>query len=95
MDLAYGIPSLALLLLAFAYVRRLARREAERRRRRTGKLPKTGVRSLSQRSEMRAGDDLNSVMDDIQRTQSAPLPTQPSRTRGERGDGGSTRSRRR
>jgi hypothetical protein len=50
--------------------------------------------SLSQRSEMRAGDDLNSVMDDMQRTHSAPASKHPSVTPSrKRREDASTRAR--
>jgi hypothetical protein len=63
-DLAFGIPSLTVLVLAFAYVRHVARRGRKRREARA-RTPSRGMRSLSQRSEMRAGDDPTSVMEDL------------------------------
>ena len=76
MDLAYGIPSLTALILAFAWVRHVARRERTRRRQRARQSKPPGVRSLSQRSEMRAAEDPSTVMESIQRTHSRP-PTFP------------------
>jgi hypothetical protein len=67
-DVVYGVPTLAALVFAFGYVRSLARRERARRAQPRRKSPTRGVRSLSQRSEMRAGDDPNTVMEDLQRT---------------------------
>jgi hypothetical protein len=77
-DLVYGLPALAALLVAFAFVRRVARRQRDARLRRTRTPPKQAVRSLSQRSEMRAGDPI-SVMDDLQRTNSRRMsaPSEP------------------
>ena len=76
MDLAYGIPSLTALILAFAWVRHVARRERTRRPHRARRSKPPGARSLSQRSEMRAGEDPITVMESIQRTHSRP-PTLP------------------
>ena len=93
-DLIYGIPALAALLVALAYVRRIAQRKRKPRVRRANK-PLKYMRSLSQRSEMRAGDDFNSVMEDMQRTRSMPLSTHPSGTPSpNEGEGKSTRARR-
>lgn len=82
MDLVYGIPALAALLFAFAHVRRIARRERLSRTRRLPQPPRASVRTLSQRSEMHAGDAI-SVMDDLQRTSqrlASPVSVTPSKT---------------
>jgi hypothetical protein len=91
-DLVYGIPSLTALLLALAYVRHVARRD-RRRAKEHKRPPSRAVRSLSQRSEMRAGDDHMSVMEDL-RTHSKPAQATDT-TRGRRGKSSATNSRRR
>lgn len=77
MDLVYGIPSVVALILALYYVRRLLRRERARRGNRIRHSPAAGLRRLSQRSEMRAGEDVVTVMEDIQRTHSGTPSTRP------------------
>ena len=77
MDLAFGLPSLAALIIAFAWVRHIGRRDRRHRRDRTRQAKPRGMRSLSQRSEMRAGEDPNTVMESIQRTHSRPPSVSP------------------
>jgi hypothetical protein len=64
---AYGLAALVLLIVALVYVRAIARRRRRSVRRRG---PSRGMRSLSQRSEMRANEDPSTVMEQIQRTHS-------------------------
>jgi hypothetical protein len=93
-DLVYGIPSVVALLVALGYVRRVARRERKRRVNRTRVPPAVGLRSLSQRSEMRAGEDAATVMEEIQRTHSGTPFNHPSATSFGKGRQGSTRGKR-
>ena len=67
LELSLGLPALAALLLAFAYVRRIARRDKARKLDRRRGVRPAAHRSLSQRSEMRAGEDPSTVMESIAR----------------------------
>jgi hypothetical protein len=66
-ELNLGLPALAALLVALAYVRRVARRDKARRLDRKRGVRPAAYRSLSQRSEMRAAEDPSTVMESIAR----------------------------
>jgi len=89
LDPVYGLPALAALLLALAYVRRIARRGRFQRRGRRSLGGDRGYRSLSQRSEMRAGEDATTVMEDIARARTVsrrPQANLPPATDSRRSD---------
>jgi hypothetical protein len=87
LDLVYGIPTLAVLIFVFGYVRRIARRRNAQLRH--PRKPPKYVRSLTQRSEMRAGEDVTSVMEHMQRTHSRPpLDQEPTPSRNPRQERG-------
>jgi hypothetical protein len=93
LDLAYGLPALAGLVMLLLYVRRVATRARARRLDRSSRAPSRGVRSLSQRSEMRAGDDPLSVMDSMRLSarSTAPHSTKHAKTGPRRAKGGKQR----
>ena len=85
MNLTYGIPLLALLVLAFLAVRRVAmkarQRDSEKRRQRRSRPRYAKVSDGStQRSDMRATDSPVTIIDTIRKRVRAPQMGQNAKT---------------